>query len=84
MAALPIGAYAPRWFMSSAHIDPQSAVEILRILSVKKAYAVHWATFELSEEAADDPPRELLEYLREEGVEEERFLAIQTGGHLAF
>jgi len=36
LAAIPIGAYAPRWFMQTQHIDPAEAVKIHIDLQAKK------------------------------------------------
>jgi N-acyl-phosphatidylethanolamine-hydrolysing phospholipase D len=62
--ALPIGAYEPRWFMHSVHLDPDEAVAAFRALhehygmSRHAAFvAVHWGTFRLTDEPLLDPPR---------------------------
>ena len=34
-AAIPIGAYHPRWFMAPAHTDPKNAVDIHRDVKSK-------------------------------------------------
>jgi N-acyl-phosphatidylethanolamine-hydrolysing phospholipase D len=60
LAALPIGAYSPRFFMSDSHCDPKEAVTIHEQLRSKKSVAIHWGTFRLADEG-DDEPRELLE-----------------------
>ncbi len=57
---LPIGAYAPRWFMRLAHMDPEEAVRAYRDLGGSGAFvAMHWATFRLSDEAPLEPPERL-------------------------
>ncbi|CCW70241.1 unnamed protein product [Phytomonas sp. Hart1] len=84
MAAIPIGAYKPRWFMSTHHIDPASAVKIFKILNVKKAFGVHWATFELADDTLDEPPKELKTALDLENVSKQDFVLIPIGGHLSF
>ncbi|MEJ2216796.1 MAG: MBL fold metallo-hydrolase [Gemmatimonadota bacterium] len=54
---LPIGAYAPRWFMRLAHMDPEEAVRAYRDLGGIGAFvAMHWGTFRLSDEAPLEPP----------------------------
>ena len=67
-AILPIGAYAPRWFMRSQHIDPVEAAKAFRELGAKWLVPVHWGTFRLSDEPMDEPPRLLRRALGREGV----------------
>ena len=58
-AMLPIGAYAPRWFMQRQHIAPHEAVRAFSALKAKQFIAMHWGTFKLSDEPLDEPPRVL-------------------------
>ncbi len=60
-ALLPIGAYAPRWFMHPQHIAPEDAVRAFTALKAKQFVAMHWGTFKLSDEPLDEPPQLLLE-----------------------
>jgi L-ascorbate metabolism protein UlaG (beta-lactamase superfamily) len=60
-AMLPIGAYAPRWFMRPQHIDPGEAVNAMATLGAKHFVAMHWGTFKLSDEPLDEPPKLLHE-----------------------
>ncbi len=56
--ALPIGAYAPRWFMSPAHMDPEEAVRAYGDLGGRGAFLpTHWGTFRLTDEPILEPPR---------------------------
>lgn len=66
-AALPIGAYAPRWFMGDSHMDPQSAVALWQALGKPLAIPIHWGVFELADEALDEPPAELTRALEQAG-----------------
>ena len=56
LALIPIGAYAPRWFMQSQHIDPQQALQLYDELNCQSAIAIHWGAFELADEPLDEPP----------------------------
>ena len=54
---MPIGAYAPRWFMRPAHMDPDEAVQAYRDLGgAGHFFGMHWGTFRLSDEPLDEPP----------------------------
>jgi L-ascorbate metabolism protein UlaG (beta-lactamase superfamily) len=78
LALIPIGAYAPRWFMSSQHIDPIQAVQLYDELQCRAAVAIHWGAFELADEPLDEPPQQL-EQLRKTRA----FHLLKIGGSLA-
>jgi L-ascorbate metabolism protein UlaG (beta-lactamase superfamily) len=59
LALLPIGAYEPRWFMSSVHMAPDEAVRAHGILAAKTSIAIHHGTFQLSDESVDRPRERL-------------------------
>jgi L-ascorbate metabolism protein UlaG (beta-lactamase superfamily) len=79
MALLPIGAYAPRWFMRNAHMSPPEAVEALALCGAAEALGHHWGTFRLSSEAAEQPAADLSAALAERGVPPARFAALRPG-----
>ena len=61
LAALPIGAYEPAFFMKDAHMGPEDAVQVHQALGAKQSVAIHWGTFALSEEPLSEPPLRLQE-----------------------
>ncbi|MCL2073970.1 MAG: MBL fold metallo-hydrolase [Marinilabiliaceae bacterium] len=58
---LPIGAYSPQWFMSSAHINPEEAVTIFFDLGGKCLIPMHYGTYNLSDEPPSEPIKILFE-----------------------
>jgi|TARA_B100000287_G_scaffold7821_1_gene7716 L-ascorbate metabolism protein UlaG (beta-lactamase superfamily) len=79
LVAIPIGAYKPRDIMKYNHINPEEAVKTLIDLEAKKAVAMHWGTFILSQEAVDEPVNEVKKNLKIFGINEERFLILKHG-----
>lgn len=73
LAAIPIGAYAPRDFLMYQHVNPEEAVAMVPALRATRALPIHWGTFKLAQEG-DLEPRELLESaVAEAGMDEEVF-----------
>ena len=79
IALLPIGAYEPRWFMATQHVNAEEAVKIHRDLGAKRSLGVHWGTFELTDEPLDEPPRALSAVRRAQGLSEEEFFVMAIG-----
>ena len=75
VAVLPIGAYAPRWFMRTQHADPEEAVQIAKLCGAHHMLGVHWKTFPLTDEPYDEPPRLLHTAAHEQGVSAQAFHA---------
>lgn len=76
---MPIGAYEPRWFMKSQHVNPDEAVQAVKLAGAHFAIGHHWGTFQLTEEAIE-APRLALEMAREaHGVPAGRFPAARPG-----
>ena len=60
LALLPIGAYEPRWFMSSVHMAPDEAARAHGLLAARTSIAIHHGTFQLTDENVNAPKEQLL------------------------
>ena len=81
LAILPIGAYAPRWFMSPQHQDPDEAVRGMIVSKSEHLVPHHWGTFQLTSEPWDEPRDKLVEALATHGIDPSRVSAIRPGEH---
>jgi L-ascorbate metabolism protein UlaG (beta-lactamase superfamily) len=79
LALLPIGAYEPRWFMHTSHMNPEESVKALEICGAKAALGHHWGTFQLTNEAIEMPREALAAARAARGIADERFLALRPG-----
>ena len=79
LALLPIGAYEPRWFMRHIHMNPEEAVEALRLSGAARALGHHWGTFRLTNEAIEQPPHDLATARTSRGIPGDRFSALRPG-----
>lgn len=73
LALIPIGAYEPRWIMEVNHLNPREAVKAHIELSSKKSMAIHFGTFQQSNEGLYEPHFDLKRALREFGIDSEEF-----------
>ena len=79
-AMLPIGAYMPRDFMKSSHIDPQEAVHAFQLLKCQYAMGIHFDTFaNLADEPFNDAVKQLHHNLTIAGISQDRFIAMGFG-----
>lgn len=79
LAALPVGAYAPKWFMHAQHMDPQQAVSLHRDLGCPLSIPIHWGVFELADESLDTPPAELAHSMQSAGLDPQCFQPWRIG-----
>ncbi|QKJ87372.1 hypothetical protein PMPD1_2428 [Paramixta manurensis] len=79
LAALPVGAYAPTWFMRGQHMDPEQAVSLHRDIGCPHSIPIHWGVFELADESLDEPPQTLAQSMEVAGLDGSRFRAWRIG-----
>ncbi len=79
LAMIPIGAYEPRWFMAAQHCNPAEAVEIHRDVRARLSLAMHWGTFQLTDEAREAPVEALVAALQNAGLRADEFRALAPG-----
>lgn len=79
LAAIPIGAYRPRAMMKSSHVNPEEAVAAALDLRAEAAVAMHFGTFDLSDEALNEPPKRFLQAAKDQGLGEENAWVLKIG-----
>lgn len=79
LAAIPIGAYEPRWFMRPQHVNAEEGLAIHRDVGARVSLAIHCCTWALTDEALDEPPRRLNEALEESGCRRDEFVTVRHG-----
>ncbi len=80
---IPIGAYAPRWFMKGSHVNPEEAVKIHNDIGSQFSVGMHWSTFQLSAEPLDEPRQKLLEVVESGALEQGEFITLPIGGQFS-
>lgn len=87
-ALIPIGAYEPRWFMKTMHMNPEEAVKAFRDLRSGSGSGdgrrcvmvpIHWGTFKLADEPMDEPPGRALRAWLSTGFPAEDFWLVAHG-----
>ncbi|WP_439596580.1 MBL fold metallo-hydrolase [Falsiroseomonas sp.] len=74
LALIPIGAYAPRWFMRTQHMDPEEAVLAHLACGARASLAMHFGTFfRLTDEPIEEPAVMLEAARARHGVAQEAF-----------
>ena len=80
LAFIPIGAYAPRWFMKLNHVDVPEAIRVRADVRAALAIGMHWGTFEhLTDEPMDEPPEWLARERAAAGLTEVQFDVMKIG-----
>jgi L-ascorbate metabolism protein UlaG (beta-lactamase superfamily) len=78
-AMLPIGAYEPQWFMQVQHMCPEEAIEASQMLGTRRLVAMHWGTYQLSDEPISEPPQRLLASWHERKLNNEGLWILDVG-----
>lgn len=82
---IPIGAYAPRWFMKNTHVSPEESVKIFKDLNLKKALGIHFGTFkDLTDEPRLKPIEDLKSSLIKNSMDKKDFIAPDFGKEYSF
>lgn len=79
LAVLPIGAYLPRSVMRPQHQDPDEAVRGARFLEAELTIGSHFGTFQLTDEAEEDPVTRLAAALKRWDLPADRFIPGHPG-----
>jgi L-ascorbate metabolism protein UlaG (beta-lactamase superfamily) len=79
-ALLPIGAYDPAWFMSKQHMNPEEAVRAFTELGARHFVAMHFGTFQLTDEPLEEPPARLASEWQRRGLAPAACHVLPIGG----
>lgn len=79
LGIIPIGAYEPRWFMRTVHVNPAEAVRIHEDIGAIRSFGMHWGTFVLAGEGVLTPPVALADARRAAGLSEAAFSTFAVG-----
>ncbi|HSI44329.1 MAG TPA: MBL fold metallo-hydrolase [Methylotenera sp.] len=79
LSLIPIGAYEPRWFMKSVHMNPEEAVQAHLDLKSKRSIGIHFGTFQLTEEKIDQPVIDLQIAMTSRGLNNDDFNTLKEG-----
>lgn len=79
LAFLPIGAYEPRHFMATVHVNPREAVAAHQALGAARSIGMHFGTFQLTDEAIDAPLHALAAAREAAGLPAEAFVTLDFG-----
>ena len=79
LALIPIGGYAPRWFMQKYHVNPNEALMIHDDVNAAKSIGMHWGTFPLTAEEPGEPVKVLAQEKLAKGMSEGSFISLSIG-----
>jgi L-ascorbate metabolism protein UlaG (beta-lactamase superfamily) len=79
LALLPIGAYEPRAVMHAMHMNPTDAVQAHQDLQATQSLAIHHRTFQLTDEAMNQPLLDLAYALNHANIAAQSFATPSEG-----
>lgn len=79
LAAVPIGAYLPRSIMQMTHLTPEEALQVFAAVRGQRLVAIHWGTFDLTEEPIEEPPQRLTAEAKRLGVDLAKVWVLKHG-----
>lgn len=82
VACLPAGAYEPRWFMGPQHMAPEDSAKAAALLGARHIMAMHWGTFDLSDECISAGPDLLRRAMH--ACPQSLLHVLHPGGYLGF
>ena len=82
LSFIPIGAYAPRYFMKFYHMNPEESVKAHKDLKSSLSIGMHYGTFQLTQEKRDDPIKELIFQKKKTGDSKGGFYNLRCRSYL--
>jgi N-acyl-phosphatidylethanolamine-hydrolysing phospholipase D len=79
VALIAIGAYEPPVIMRLTHTTPEESLVLFTTLQARTFVAMHWGTFDLTEEPIDEPPQRLRAAAARQGFDPERIWILKHG-----
>jgi N-acyl-phosphatidylethanolamine-hydrolysing phospholipase D len=79
LAAIPIGAYDPPAIMRFVHLNPEEAIQAAADLGAQRVIAMHFGTFDLTDEPMDEPPRRFHAAATRMGFDDEHAWTFDVG-----
>lgn len=79
VAAVPIGAYLPPSMMKFMHSTPEQGLQIAADVRADRLLAMHWGTFDLTDEPLGEPPKRLEAEATRVGMDLNRLWVMQPG-----
>ncbi|HEV8474110.1 MAG TPA: MBL fold metallo-hydrolase [Methylomirabilota bacterium] len=79
LAMVSISAYEPPAIMGLTHTTPEQSLRVFADLGARTFVAMHWGTFDLSDEPLEEPPRRLRAAARAMSLPDERVWILAHG-----
>lgn len=80
VALLPIGSYAPRWYLREFHVDPDESLQAFLDLEAEHFVGIHWGTFDVTAELLHEPAELTPQLAQAKGIPADRVHILPVGG----